>query len=80
MSDSLEDQILEQIGVPPLEDQRRVLEFAWVLATSTPAGTPGRELLRFGDIFDEDDERGMAEAAEDSFEKTDPNERHRARR
>jgi hypothetical protein len=74
MNDALEDQILEQVNVLPLEERRRVLEFARALATSTPAGVPGKELLRFAAMFEADDARKMAAAIEDGCERVEPDE------
>ncbi|MDQ4004297.1 MAG: hypothetical protein M3259_10735 [Actinomycetota bacterium] len=74
MSDALKDQILEQVGILPLEERQRVLDFARALAASGPSGVPGKDLLRFAGMFDADDPRRMAEAIEDSCERVDPDE------
>lgn len=74
MNEALKDQILEQVNVLPLEERRRVLDFARALAASTPAGVPGKELLRFAGMFEANDARRMAAAIEDGCERVDPDE------
>ncbi len=74
MSDALRDQILEQVDILPLEERRRVLDFARALAASAPSGVPGKDLLRFAGMFDVHDARRIAEAIEDGCERVDPDE------
>lgn len=74
MSDALKDQILEQVDILPLEERRRVLDFARALAASAPFGVPGKDLLRFAGMFGARDARGIAQAIEDGCERIDPDE------
>ena len=74
MSDALEDQIIEQIGDLPPRDQMRVLDFARALSNSRSAGVSGKELLRFGGMFEAEDARRMSETIEVGCETIDPHE------
>jgi hypothetical protein len=55
MTKRLQVQILEQINGLPADQQQRVLEFARALALSSPAGVPGKELVRFGGLIARED-------------------------
>lgn len=74
MSDTLKKEIIGQLDRLTEDEQRRILEFARALASSTPKGTPGRELIRFAGMFDPEDARRMAEAIEEECERIDPDE------
>jgi hypothetical protein len=71
MSQTVKDQIIEQID--RLDEPRRlkVLDFARRLAT--PAGTAGENLLRFAGSIDPTDLEAMSRAIQEGCEKVDPN-------
>ncbi len=71
MSRTIKDQIIEQ--VERLDDPRRqqVLDFARRL--TAPAGTPGRNLMRFVGSIDPADLEAMMEAIQEGCEKIEPN-------
>lgn len=69
---SLREELLGTLEQLPAEMQRRVLDFADALARSTPRGAPGKNLLQFAGILDEDTARALEEAIEEGCEKVDP--------
>lgn len=71
MTKTLKDEIIEQVDRLEADEQRRVLDFARGLRT--PAGTPGRELLRFAGSFDRSDLEAMSQAIQEGCEKVEPN-------
>ena len=71
MSASIKQEIIEQLDKLPLELQRRVLDFAHALVMSTPRGTPGKDLLRFAGMIDEEDLKAIEKAIEEGCERID---------
>jgi hypothetical protein len=57
----------------PIEE-RRVLDFARVLAASAPIRVSGKDLLRFAGMFEANEARKMAEAIEEGCERIDLDE------
>lgn len=74
MSPTIAERLLEQLDQLPPESQRMVLDFAQVLASSCPKGTPGKRLLRFTGVIKADDIRSMKGAIEAGCEQVDVNE------
>ena len=74
MSETLPEQVLEQLQALPPDHQRRVLDFARALAAPAPAGVPGKDLLRFAGAIPVDDLKRMAQAIEDGCEQVDADE------
>lgn len=70
----IEHELLVQLNRLRAEQQRQVLDFARALATVTPRGVAGRELLPFAGSIAEDDLRVMAEAIERDCEQVNPDE------
>lgn len=70
---SIKQQILDDLDRLPPELQRRAQELVHDLAVSTarPEGTPGKELLRFAGILDEDAARQMERTIEEGCERVD---------
>jgi len=70
---SIKQQILDDLDRLPPELQRRAQELVHGLAVSTAPseGTPGKELLRFAGILDEDAARQMERAIEEGCERVD---------
>lgn len=71
MSQTVKDQIIEQVDHLDDPRQQQVLEFARRL--SSPAGTHGRDLLRFVGAIDPADLEVMSQAIQEGCEKVDPN-------
>lgn len=71
MSQTIREQIIEQVDL--LDDHRRkqVLEFTRRLAA--PSGTAGRTLMDFVGSIDPADLDAMASAVQEGCEKVDPN-------
>ena len=69
-----QQEIIEQLDKLPIELQMRVLDFAYALVMSTPRGTPGKDLLRFAGIIDEEDLKAMEKAIEEYCERIDESE------
>jgi hypothetical protein len=59
---SIKQEIVKQLDHLPLEQQRRVLDFTRALALSSPKGVPGRQLLQFAGILEEEDSQAMIQA------------------
>jgi len=74
MSASIKREIIEQLDQLPIELQRRVLDFAHALVISAPRGTPGKNLLRFAGMIDEEDLNVMEKAIEEGCERIDESE------
>jgi hypothetical protein len=74
MAPTLEGQIAEQLQQLPLEQQRRVLEFARSLVAPGRQGVPGRSLLRFAGAIHTDDLTLMHQAIEDNCEQISVND------
>ncbi len=71
MSRTIREQIIEQVDRLEDPQRRQVLDFAQRL--TTPAGTPGRNLMRFVGSIDPADLEAMAEAIQEGCEKIEPN-------
>lgn len=69
---NLRDELLGALEQLPVDMQRRVVDFADALARSTPRGAPGRNLLQFAGILDEETGRALEEAIEEGCEQVDP--------
>ena len=67
-------EIVNQIDRLDYEHQRRVLEFARVLAVTGPKGVPGKQLLSFAGAIGADDLKTIKQAIEDHCEKVNLNE------
>ena len=74
LNTTVKKEIINEDGRLDYEQQRRVLDFARTLATTSPKGVPGRQLLSFAGTIPADDLKSMAQAIEDSCEKVDLNE------
>ena len=68
------DEVINQLKALPQELQARVLEFTRALASSTPHGTPGQQLLRFAGAIPLEDVHLMSEAIERGCEQVDSDE------
>ena len=71
---TVKKEIVNQIERLDYEHQRRVLEFARVLAVSGPKGVPGKTLLSFAGAIHADDLKTIKQAIEDNCEKVNLNE------
>jgi len=71
MTKTLKDEIIEQVDHLDPPKQRKVLDFARHLAS--PAGTPGRNLLRYAGSIEPADLESMAQAIQEGCEKIKPN-------
>lgn len=63
--------ILQDLEQLPAEKQRRAQDLVHGLL-GTPPGTPGKELLRFAGLVDEESAQEMLEAIEEGCERIDP--------
>lgn len=70
MSQTIKEQLLEQVDRLDDSGQKRVLDFARRLAV--PPGTPGRDLLHFAGSIDPTDLEAISRAIEEGCEKVDP--------
>jgi hypothetical protein len=68
---TVKDEIIHQVDRLDAPQQRKVLDFARGL--TVPAGTPGRELMRFVGCIDPADLDAMSRAIEEGCEKIEPN-------
>ena len=71
---SVKTEIAEQLDSLPYDLQRRVLDFARVLALSQPKGVPGKQLLDFAGAIKRDDLEAMTQAIEEGCERINPDE------
>jgi hypothetical protein len=71
MSQTIKEQIIEQVDRLDEHRCKQVLDFARRLAA--PAGTPGRTLMGFVGSIDPVDLDAMAKAVQEGCEKVDPN-------
>lgn len=71
MAKTVKDEIIEKVERLDAPRQQRVLDFARRL--TVPAGTPGRDLLRFVGSIEPADLEVMSRAIQDGCEKIDPN-------
>jgi hypothetical protein len=70
---TLEQEILAQLQILALPQQREVLAFVHTLAT-TPAGVPGHTLLAFADAFDPHDLAVLKQAIDEDCEQVNEDE------
>jgi hypothetical protein len=68
---TVKDEIIEQVDRLAAPQQRKVLDYARLL--TAPAGTPGRELMRFVGSIDPADLEAMSRAIQEGCEKIEPN-------
>lgn len=71
MTKTVKDAIIEQVDRLDTPQQRKVLDFVRYLAV--PAGTPGRDLMRFVGCIDPADLDAMSHAIQEGCEKIEPN-------
>jgi len=71
---TVKKEIVNQIDLLDYEHQRRVLEFARILAVTGPKGVPGKQFLSFAGAIHADDLNTIKQAIEDNCEKVNPNE------
>ena len=71
MTKTVKDEILEEVARMDAPRQQKVLDFARRL--TMPAGTPGRELMRFVGSIDAADLEAMSQAIQEGCEKIEPN-------
>lgn len=72
MAETVAEQLVDEVHRLPEAAQRRVLDFARALRRETPAGVPGKSLLRFARSLPANDLKEMAEAIERDCESVDP--------
>lgn len=70
----IKEQILRDLDRLSTEQQKRAAELVHGLVSARPKGTPGRELLRFAGILDDESAREMTEAIEKGCERVDLDE------
>ncbi len=68
------DKVVEQLKLLPQELQWRVYEFTRALATSTPRGVAGQQLLRFSGAIPSDELQVMQQAIDQDCERVDSND------
>jgi hypothetical protein len=68
---TVKDEIIDQVDRMAAPQQRKVLDYARRL--TMPAGTPGRELMRFVGSIDPADLEAMSHAIQEGCEKIEPN-------
>jgi hypothetical protein len=68
---TIQQELCTFLGRLPVDQQRRVLEFARSLATPTPQGVRGVTLLRFAGSIHETDLEFMSQVIEDGCERID---------
>jgi hypothetical protein len=71
---SVKKEIINQIERLDYEHQRRVLEFARVLAVTAPKGVPGKQLLSFAGGIHADDLKTIKQAIADNCETVNLND------
>jgi len=71
---SIKQKILDDLELLSPDQQERALELVHGLARSgsRPQGTPGRDLLRFAGILDEETAAKMERTIEEGCERVDP--------
>ena len=74
MVQTFEAEIREQLSQLPVEQQRRVLEFARSLVAARVRGAPGKSLLRFAGAINTDDLTAMEQAIEEGCEQVSLND------
>jgi hypothetical protein len=65
---SLQNELIKEVEQLPPALQRKVVEYAHSLKSTTPEGTPGRELLRFAGIMSKEDAEEMMKIIEEGCE------------
>jgi hypothetical protein len=68
---TFQNELLKQIDQLPSDLQEQVLVYAKSLKSTTPQGTPGRELLRFAGTISDEDAQEMMKAIEEGCEQID---------
>ena len=68
---AIKEKILKDLDRLPAKLQQKVQEFAHALVLTEPKGTPGKVLLRFAGVLDEDSTPQMEKAIEDGCEQVD---------
>lgn len=71
VTNTVKDEIIEQVDRLDAPHQRKVLDFARLL--TEPTGTPGRNLMRFAGCSEPVDLDDMSRAIQEGCEKIDPN-------
>ena len=66
--------IIDDLKNLSFEMQKRVQEFTHALLVSQSKGTPGKELVKFSGIIDDEDAEKIREAVDEGCEKVDFNE------
>jgi hypothetical protein len=74
IAQTVEAEIREQLSQLPVEQQRRVLEFARSLVAARVRGVPGKTLLRFAGAINTDDLTAMKQAIEEGCEQVSLND------
>jgi hypothetical protein len=62
---TIEAELSSYLDKMPIEQQRKVLEFARTLATRSPRGVPGKSLVRFAGTIEKSDLELMEQAIEE---------------
>ncbi len=65
ISPEIKKQIIEDLDNLPLESQKKVRDFTHALRVSQPEGTPGKNLLKFSGIMDDETADEMRQAIKD---------------
>lgn len=73
MITGIKKQIIDDLDKLPIEMQKRVKDFVQALVISKPKGTPGKALVKFAGILDDEDAVRIREAIEEGCEKVDKN-------
>ena len=68
---TIETEIFNCLNKLSVEHQRKVLEFARTLVTTSPTGSPGSSYLRFAGIMTASEIEKMSQAIQDGCEKVD---------
>lgn len=72
---SLENQIINEVGVLPINLQRKVLEFIKILREPfMPEGIPGEKMMKYAGIMTEEEADELSQIIEDGCERIDYNE------
>lgn len=71
---AIKKQILNDLERLSPEQQKRAAELVHGLVSPLPKGTPGRDLVRFAGILDDESAREMMEAIEEGCERVDLDE------
>jgi hypothetical protein len=74
MSQTLQKEILDQLGKLPIEYQRKVLDFARSLSKAPPVGKAGKDLLSFAGTIEPEDIKTISRTIEEGCEQVNTNE------